>query len=183
MEDAAIKGIFRLFTKQWSTTSQKGTNEVMNLVLKQIIGACVTEPGDSNTKESIQLQHANEYLESLRRKIASGKNFNILFTGNNLEDTISNLTAISNAAKNEEYSKDIQNRLRPFIHQLSELQQTYINSSRIVLLISVFIGAFVTYIFCKELVTDYASAANYLIAILSFGFISLASYRVISHFR
>ena len=180
MEEAAVKGIIDLFTKQRFSTSQKNTNEIMSLVLMQIIGSCITKPGESNTKESLSLQHANEYLESLRKKLISGRNINMPLTGNTLEDIINNLSIISNTAKQEENARDIQNRLHLFINKLSDLQQASVDASKKVLLLSIVVGAITSYIFLKDL--DYSNAANFILAFLFFIMMSVATYRLVSYF-
>lgn len=182
MEDAALRSILDLFTVQWEITSQKSSKEVMAQVLGLIVGACVTEDKKEPSQESIQLQNANQYLESIRVELEKGNAVPFPLSGNNLPDTINNLVTIRAAASKEPNSKDIQKRLDLFIGRLSELQNQAMNKKRILLVISVIIGAIITWILFSELVTEYGGAAYNLLAVMGFVLFSGAAYFITQRF-
>ena len=182
MEDAALRSILDLFTVQWEITSQKSSKEVMAQVLGLIVGACVTEDKKEPSQESIQLQNANQYLESIRVELEKGNAVPFPLSGNNLPDTINNLVTIRAAASKEPNSKDIQKRLDLFIGRLSELQNQAMNKKRILLVISVIIGAIITWILFSELVTESGDAAYYLLAVMGFVLFSGTAYFITQRF-
>lgn len=183
MEEAAFRRIIDLFTTQWTRTSQQSPNEVMAQVLGIIIAACVTENKTTTpTAESLQLLHANQYLESIRKKLKNGDPVPFPLVGNTLPDTISNLRTIRRAASNDSYAKDIQSRLDLFIQKLSEIQDKLGKKNILILVISVVIGFFITWLACEGLVSNNPSVSNWGLAVLSFVLFSGCAYVVIRRF-
>lgn len=130
MENSAASSIVELFTVSWEETAKKSPREIMALVLLTMKDACQVFHSTDETEEHLQLLHAGQYFDKLIQALESSGPLPVVIVGNTFNDMLRNLDSIKKHAENEEYGKDITDRIDLFVRKCTKMSTEILHNEK-----------------------------------------------------